>query len=150
MQIRIKGSGGENDFLLGVVYISPIESTYTTNVLINQFRTWEILTEELANFRSEYRIGLIGDLNVRTGLLSYLVVNDDDQFSNNLQTDYLPDQELIKRNNCDAVVNTFGRKLSELCKIAGVRIINGRKFGDSMGKKRPVTDGMVADRQTIL
>ena len=81
MWIRINGSGGEKDVLLVVVYISPIESTYTRIVLINQFRTWEILTEELANFRSEYRIGLIGDLNARTGLLSDLVVNDDDQFN---------------------------------------------------------------------
>ena len=119
MWIRIKDSGGVKDFLLGVVYISPIESTYTRNVIINQFRTWEILTEELANFKSEYRIGLIGDFNARNGLLSDLVVNDDDKFNNNIQIYYLPDQEMIKRNNCDDVVNTFGRTLFELCKITG-------------------------------
>ena len=134
MWIEFQCSGGDKKFLLGVVYVSPIDSSYTKNILLNQFRTWEILTDELARFKTEYRIGLIGDMNARTGILTDFIVNDDDQYLD-LPADYIPDCDLIRRNNCDKVVNAFGRKLLELCSMAGIRIVNGRIFGDSMGKK---------------
>ena len=70
--------------------------------------------------------------------------------------DYLPDGDLIKRNNCDGVVNTFGRKLLELCRMSGMRIVNGRKFGDSTGKKTchqwngsSVVDYFITDIETF-
>ena len=44
---RIKCTDISKDFLLGTVYISPFNSSYSKNVLLNQFKTWEILIEEL-------------------------------------------------------------------------------------------------------
>ena len=153
--VRFKLKNGSKDFLLGIVYISPIDSTYSKNVLVNQFRTWEILTEELAKFKSYYNVGLIGDFNARTGTHHDIVVNDDDHFVH-LPADYLTDSELISRQNCDCVVNTFGRKLLELCRMAGLRIVNGRKFGDSIGKRTchewngsSTVDYMVTDLNTF-
>ena len=44
---RIKCSGDHKDVLRGTVYISPLNSSYSKNVLVNHFKTWEILSEEL-------------------------------------------------------------------------------------------------------
>ena len=69
MWVKIKLKGSAKDFLLGVVYISPINSTYTKNILSNQFRTWEILEEELAKFKPLFNVSIVGDFNDRTGML---------------------------------------------------------------------------------
>ena len=131
---KIRCADGGKDFLLGVVYISPIYSSYSKNVLVNQFRTWEILMEELAIFKSKYRVGLVGDFNARTGNLADVIVNDDNKYVD-LPDDYIPDVDIMKRNNCDTVFNSFWERLIELCRMSGIRIVNGRKIGDSSGKK---------------
>lgn len=134
MWVRIKCQNSDKDFMLGIVYISPINSSYTKNVLINQFRTWEILTDEIAKYKTHFRVGLIGDFNARTGQLSDLVSNDDVRFTD-LPDDYTVDLDIIERKNCDETVNTFGKRLIELCQMSGLRIVNGRKLGDSVGKR---------------
>ena len=131
---KIRCADGGKDFLLGVVYISPIYSSYSKNVLVNQFRTWEILMEELAIFKSKYRVGLVGDFNARTGNLADVIVNDDNRYVE-LPDDYIPHVDIMKRNNCDTVINSFGERLIELCRMNGIRIVNVRKIGDSSGKK---------------
>ena len=125
MWARIKCRNSDRDFLLGIVYISPINSSYTKNVLINQFRTWEILTDEIAKYKDKYRIGLLGDFNARTGLLADMIINDD-VHHNSLPDDYTIDLDIIERQNCDRVVNAFGKRLIELCQMCGFRIVNGR------------------------
>ena len=134
MWVRIMCQNSDKDFLLGIVYISPTNSSYTKNVLANQFRTWEILTDELAKYRDKFRIGLLGDFNARTGLLTDTIVNDDVQYTC-LPDDYTIDLDIIERQNCDNVVNAFGKRLIELCQMSGLRIVNGRKLGDSAGQK---------------
>ena len=134
MWVRIMCQNSDKDFLLGIVYISPINSSYTKNVLANQFRTWEILTDELAKYQDKFRIGLLGDFNARTGLLTDTIVNDDVQYTC-LPDDYTIDLDIIERQNCDKVVNAFGKRLIELCQMSGLRIVNGRKLGDSAGQK---------------
>lgn len=64
------------ELLIGVVYISPINSTYTTNVLEHEYETWDILIDEVANFRNRYKICLIGDFNARTGEKPDFIAND--------------------------------------------------------------------------
>lgn len=130
---RIKCSNDDKDVLLGTVYISPINSTYSKNVLVNQFKTWEILTEELATFRSTCRVCLVGDFNARTGTLPDAIVHDDGKFVG-MPDDYVNDRQLPDRNNCDCTINQFGERLCEMCRMCGMRIVNGRKIGDSMGK----------------
>ena len=131
---KIKCADGGKDFLLGVVYISPLYSSYSKNILVNQFRTWEILMEELALFKSKYRIGLMGDFNARSGGLSDIIINDDNRYVE-LPNDYIPDVHIMTRSNSDTVINSFGERLVELCRMSGMRIVNGRKIGDSFGKK---------------
>ena len=130
---RIKCSGDDKDVLLGTVYISPLNSSYSKNVLVNQFKTWEILTEELATFRSTYRVCLVGDFNARTGTLPDVIIHDDRKFVG-MPEDYVNDRQLLDRNNCDLTINPFGERLCEMCLMCGMRIVNGRKIGDSMGK----------------
>ncbi len=108
---KIKCSDGGNDFLLGTVYISPLNSTYSKNVLCNQFKTWEILTEEIAFYKSKYRIGLVGDFNARTGILPDYIINDDGRYVG-LPDNYIPDIDIISRANSDLIVNKFGKQLN--------------------------------------
>ena len=109
-------------------------SSYSKNVLCNKFRTWEILTEEIAFYKSKYRIGLVGDFNARTGNLPDFNIDDDGRFVG-LPDNYISDIDIISRANSDLIVNEFGKRLIELCCMSGIRIINGRKIGDSMGRK---------------
>ena len=133
MWIRIACSGMEKDLLLGVIYISPINSSYTTNKLKDVYETWEILEEEIIKFKDIYNVCLSGDFNARTGLLCDYIVNDDTIYTD-LPINYNLDMENISRNNCDKKINAFGKRLIELCKMCGIRIMNGRKLGDSVGK----------------
>ena len=131
---RLKCSGKGKDLLLGTVYISPFNSTYSKNILSNQFKTWDILIEELAVFRSKYNVCLVGDFNARTGTLPDVIVHDDGKFVG-MPDDYENDRELLCRNNCDDSINQFGERLCDMCRMCGLRIVNGRKLGDSTGKK---------------
>ena len=92
------------------------------------------MIEELSVFKSQYRVGLVGDFNARTGTLPDVIVNDESNYVG-LPDDYVTDMDIVERNNCDSIVNQFGERLVELCRMSGVRIVNGRKFGDSTGKK---------------
>ncbi len=131
---RIKCADKGKDIILGTVYISPFNSSYSKNILINQYKTWEILIEELASFGSEYRVCLVGDFNARTGTLSDVIIHDDGKFVG-LSDDDENDKEIISRSNCDDVINQFGERLIDMCRMCGLRIVNGRKLGDSTGKK---------------
>ena len=111
-----------------------MNSSYSKNVLYNQFRTWEILNEEIAFYKSKYRIGLVGDFNAQTGTLPDFNINDDGRFVG-LPDNYISDIDIIDRANSDLIVNGFGKRLIELGCMNGIRIIIGRKIGDSMGKK---------------
>ena len=135
MWAKIKRAGLTKHLLLGIVYISPITSTYTRNVLSNPFMTWEILMDEIAQFRSIFDICLVGDFNARTSSFPDYIVNDDDKYIE-LPINYSCDVETIKRTNCDTYEScSFGSQLLELCKMSELRIVNGRKMGDSTGKK---------------
>ena len=80
MWVKIACGGMQKDLLIGIVYISPINSSYTTNVLNNVFVTWEILEEEITKFKDNYNICLSGDFNARTGLLHDFILNDEDKY----------------------------------------------------------------------
>ena len=152
MWAQIKRAGQTKHLILGIVYISPITSTYTRNVLSNLFMTWEILLEEIAHFRSMFDICLVGDFNARTSSFPDYIVNDDDKYTD-LPVSYSCDVETIKRLNCDTYEScAFGNQLLELCKMTELRIVNGRKMGDSTGKKTchqwngsSTVDYMIAD-----
>ena len=72
---------------------------------------------------------LIGDFNVRTGLLNDL------EHGGNLytNTEYINYQISRTRRNFDGIINFSGQKLIELYKNNNLCILNGRK-GDTLGR----------------
>lgn len=75
---------------------------------------------------------ITGDINARTGVQSD---NFDDalpievsRIDTNMCSIPLP-----KRNNCDQVLNSHGRKILEICQAFNLSILNGRLMGDPCG-----------------
>ena len=116
MWVKIRQTQGDNrDLLLGIVYVSPINSTYTKNILSDPFLTWDILRDELCHFKDKYNVCLVGDFNARTETLPDYITHDDDTYVD-LPTTYSIDKVKI-RANCDASVNEFGNRLLQSCKM---------------------------------
>ena len=122
------------DLLIGVVYISPVNSSYTVNVLQHEYETWDILIDEITKFRHKYQLCLTGDFNARTGAKPDFIVNDGVAF-HDFPDNHGDDSASCLRNNEDKVTNKFGDKLISVCTMSECRIVNGRKMGDSSGKR---------------
>ena len=84
---------------------------------------------------------LTGDLNARTGCgLDYV---DTDPCAHIPGDDSLPPLHAQRqRKNYDFHVNEHGQSLLEICKACDLRILNGRKTGDSFGKTVPSPRGV--------
>ena len=98
---------------------------------------------------------MLGDFNARIAEVPDYIINDDNTFVD-VPVDYVTDSGNTMRNNSDHCRNAFGNKLVELCRMSEIRIINGRKFGDTMGKKTcfqwngcSTVDYMLADVATL-
>ena len=121
------------DIVLGIVYISPSNSSYTANnTMENDQTTWDILMDELLVHKTNSNVCLMDDFNAHTGHLKDYIDNDDDKFLI-LPDDYSADAEPVARSNCDVKTNEYGRTLIDLCKSCEMRIVNGRKMGDTLG-----------------
>ena len=132
--IKLKSTffGWDRDILIASIYFPPDGSSYihSTNSRTDYF---VILQEQLSIYLEEYDVILCGDLNARTGELSeipeYLSCNEGgltyfcDHFLHNNES-YTPD--LGKRVTRDKQVNEYGRCLINICKVAGLCILNGR------------------------
>ena len=71
---------------------------------------------------------LIGDFNARTHTLP------DNLPNNKHDEDYFDMRHYLNRNNCDKTQpNLHGKSLINLCRSTNLRILNGRKIGDSFG-----------------
>ena len=73
----------------------------------------------------------MGDFNARTGNL-----NDNYEASVKIDDNIPivnPFSELLKRNNCDSVINSHGEKIIKMCKTYDFKMLNGRTKGDSVG-----------------
>ncbi|VDI40569.1 Hypothetical predicted protein [Mytilus galloprovincialis] len=128
----------ENVFI-GIVYIPPVNTNYTSEEAFNEIEI------ELQRFseKSDYII-LVGDFNSRTANLPDFYDEDDiDDFVIDNLTDqsdftdvYMLDDLNIPRtrNNPDKVVNCYGRKFLEFCKNNKVFILNGRVGQDVIGR----------------
>ena len=64
-----------------------------------------------------------------TGSEPDFIVNDDNSYIL-LHDDYIIDNTLFCRNSEDIKVCTRGRDLLDVCISHGIRILNGRTFGD--------------------
>ena len=119
----------KHDIVIGIVYISPNNSTYTKGLTE---QVWDIIEEELLQFVDNEQITLAGDFNARTGSLPDYIVNDDDTFCP-VPDIYSADPAMCTRINRDRNVCAYGNRLLELCQKSNLRILNGRKIGDSIG-----------------
>ena len=79
-----------------------------------------------------------GDFNSRIGTCPDFIENDlmgteVNNFISNV-IHYNCDIPMSTRESQDLVVNSFGRKLLDLCRSTCTRVCNGRTFGDKNGK----------------
>ena len=103
----------------------PLNSTYFSPDI------FEELEKDISFFNSQGSILLLGDLNARTGKYNdHLEMTD----KNYLEIDMFENTENIsQRNNCDNILNNHGKIVLQICKSFDLRILNGRRKGDSLG-----------------
>ena len=107
------------------IYIHDITSTYYNDTI------FEELDADILNFsRKNTHILFMGDFNGRTGNL-----NDNYEASKKIDNIPIanPFSELLKRYNCDSVINSHGEKIMKMCKTYDFKMLNGRTKGDSVG-----------------
>ncbi|CAG2188707.1 unnamed protein product [Mytilus edulis] len=136
------------DAIFGIIYIPPINTSYTSEDAFTEIEF------ELQNFCSKTNyITMLGDFNSRTGNLSdFYNIDKDSSFENNF-TDYneLSDVDVLDelgiprlRNSIDTVVNGYGRKFIDFCKNNRMFILNGRleenKTGSPTSRNSSVID----------
>lgn len=117
------------DIYLCVAYIPPSDSSYLANLGID-------ILEQIQNGIMKYsQLGQIiftGDLNARTGHEPDFIQGDNNTDITS-DFDYTVDKEICARQSLDRVVNTRGKEILDICVSAQMRILNGRKVGDSLG-----------------
>ena len=112
-------------------YIPPYKSNYYG---LNDKDVFQDLSECVARYKDFGTVIVVGDLNSRTGQSEDFIKNDllgKIPACNLLNMfEYIPDTTLQARCSEDTVVNHFGRKLLDLCKASGLRILNKRHPDD--------------------
>lgn len=122
------------DLYIAAVYIPPSDSKFHDIYDCDLFTT---LNDSITKYTELGNMLITGDFNARTGaLLDY--IDSDGLFSeiNNHISEvmsYIPDTEPGPRSTMDRKINTFGRKLINLCKSSLLRIVNGRHKSDPTG-----------------
>jgi len=118
-----------NDLYLCLTYIPPCDSQYLANLGVD-------ILEQIQNSIIKYsklgEIILMGDLNARTGHEVDFVQGDCDT-ALPLGLEYITDRQISVRNSLDTILNTRGKEILDLCISARMRILNGRKLGDTLG-----------------
>ena len=119
-------AGFDQDLYLVVCYVPPLQS----NSISMATRTvWQQLQHSVSDALTHGQVVLVGDLNARTGHLADFPASTGVDV--HLQPGLSP--TCTVRNNQDAFVNVYGRRLLSLCHDTGLRIVNGRVPGDSAG-----------------
>lgn len=129
LKLKKEFFGMKYDIFLCYMYNPPAESPYTKSLSLDYF---DLLEKEIAEYSLHGKLIVGGDLNARTGNASDFIVNDN---SNHLPlfNDYISDDSINSRCNKDTFISTRGRQLNELCIQSGMRILNGRCLGDTLG-----------------
>ena len=122
--------GLSNNLYLGVVYISPKNSCYNSCM---KETVYDTLEKEVSEYQKCGKVMLVGDFNSRTADKPDYICNDDDVFTP-INDVYSADTPMRPRINTDQKLCDYGNQLLNLCKGNGLRIVNGRKIGDSLGK----------------
>lgn len=118
-----------NDIYLCAAYIPPVESPYLARL---PKPLMEEIEKDIKYYGDKGDIILCGDLNARTGNALDFINNDSSKY---LPTEnYELDHDINQRHSLDKEYKGRGPALIELCMSAQLRILNGRTFGDSLGK----------------
>jgi hypothetical protein len=134
MQLRKDFFHCPSDIFIGVVYVSPHNSTYTLN---RDSQVWDELDRTVEKYQAIGKVMLVGDFNTRTCSLTDFVQSDDAQFTPVPDSYSSDDYEArTERFSSDTVVHprVFVDTLLNICKSSGLRILNGRVLGDLSGK----------------
>ncbi|CAG2203008.1 unnamed protein product [Mytilus edulis] len=126
-----------DDILLGIIYIPPEYTSYSSIDAINEI--------EMELFELSHRFSkclLVGDFNARTGSEDdFIFVPDSESHVvdiENIQINAVCNLDQYdfsrKRNSRDKNKNRFGNQLIEFCKVNNFFIMNGRTLGDIDGK----------------
>ncbi|CAG2219895.1 unnamed protein product [Mytilus edulis] len=126
-----------DDILLGIIYIPPEYTSYSSIDAINEI---EMELFELSHKFSKCL--LVGDFNARTGSEDdFIFVPDSESHVvdiENIQINAVCNLDQYdfsrKRNSRDKNKNRFGNQLLEFCKGNNFFIMNGRTLGDIDGK----------------
>ena len=119
----------QNDIYLCVAYVPPSNSTYTMRLEENIL---DRIETDVYKFKTKGEVIIMGDLNGRTGVLPDFIENDSDSHLP-LSEDYNIDHNLKPRTSQDRHIDDRGKHILEICIAAQLRILNGRKLGDTLG-----------------
>jgi exonuclease III len=128
---------GESDLYICCVYIPAEGSVFYNRYDCDMYLS---ILDDHAHFSKLGSVCLVGDTNSRAGTVDDFVQATceiaNTQLLNKLRAfiTYDNDKPLQSRKSQDSTVNSMGRKLIEVCKATGLRILNGRTTGDKFGK----------------
>jgi len=133
--LKLQGLVEKEPTFIGICYAPPqSSSTYVHASAVDPFDSMAV---SFATFQgSGGKVLFAGDLNARTGSLSDIHDAADDE--NNTHWPHYPPLlhptcKPPQRANKDAIINSFGRKLVQVCQETGMYILNGRTAGDGDG-----------------
>jgi hypothetical protein len=134
IQLKHQFFNTSEDIFMCAAYISPHHSSYTST---QDTPAWESIRKDVENFGRRGKILIMGDLNTRTGHLPDFIEHDDDKYIT-VPDSYDTDENfpVKRRNNMDPTIYpaTYCSQLTDMCKESGLRILNGRTLGDTVGR----------------
>ncbi len=145
-------SGLDNDMFICSIYVSPESSPYHKR----RSDLFEILKSDVLTFSSQGRCIVLGDLNAYTNTQPDFISSDVQKLLP-VPSDYVMDNPTSRANRDTRKANQNGSKLLDLCKETGLRVVNGRCFGDLIGnfthfpltENPSVIDYMLVDEETL-
>jgi hypothetical protein len=112
------------------MHIPPENSSYS----IKNGGQFEVLVNDLSSYSARGDTLLCGDFHARTGTDLEFVTNVTDSIYYTYDNQYIAGGISCIRNNMDKVRCSRVKSLLELCIQSRLRILNGRSFGDTMGR----------------
>ena len=119
------------DIYIAVVYLSPINSTYAKRL---DYDVFDVLEQEIAKFSSKGQVIVMGDFNARTSTFPDCIT--DSARNVPILDSVMCDESYVCRKSQDSTMTncSYGKRLIELCVSSGLKVVNGRIFGDPLGK----------------
>ena len=117
------------DIYLCFAYANPDGSQHRTETgILDQIK------QDLAMYKNLGRCILMADLNGYTNTLPDYNTFDNCSHNLPLPDNYICDTPMNRRNLDSRALNVRGKDILEFSKASGLKIVNGRKIGDIMGK----------------